>query len=162
MAMTKLDWTEPMLAKLRTMLAEEKSAESIAYEFGMVSKSAAIGHVHRLLESGKLEKGFKKRTPPVRKPNSKATGVTSKRIVRGQGNKPERVVFHELKLPEELEKFNASRPGTKLLKLKSDGCRWPVKGAGPNYLFCNAKTHDDNYCPFHASWRGAPYRRKAS
>lgn len=162
--MTRPDaWDSEKIAKLEALLIDEVSAEQIAHEFGMVSKNAVIGKVRRLVESGQLKRGFKKHPPPppkVREPRAATTGVTVQRVVRGKGNQPENVTFHEIATPPTLEAFNKKRRGKALLDVKHNQCMWPVRDEP--YLFCAMKTTEKRYCAFHAQWsKGTPYKYRA-
>ena len=154
-----MPWTDEREATAVKLWKDGLTARVIADQLGGVSRSAVIGKLHRLGQSGRTQPQRRYRTvqpPRVRRPKTKPHGakVWSEAALAARGaasaEAVERLAVQagpDIEIPIEQRKL--------LADLDRGDCHWPY-GDGPFYFCCHQAVPGQRYCEFHVKRAYAP------
>lgn len=130
-------WTDEKIAEMHRLVGQGFSASQIGRKLGC-SRNAVIGKLHRV----KVRAGIK----PMRKhPESPYKSGSPKRKYTRR---------------PKLEIVAPAPASASCGILDVTGCKWAIgfdDSVIGRYVFCNAETHDESYCPFHLKQSVASY-----
>jgi len=143
-------WTEARIAQLKRLWSAGKSAATIGFELGGISRAAVLGKIFR------LRLGPDHRAPAVDGKAWKAKQRTKrKRDTLGDIERNDAPARRRAGKPKPANNAPAARPRRKtLFELTNECCRWPYgELGGKRFLFCGAVGADISrgipYCPRH-------------
>ncbi len=130
-----MSWSDPEIAKLKSLHAKGMSAGEIAREFRGKTRNAIIGKLHRI----GLAAGGGPKPPKVKRDQMKAKATRKAAFV------PPPAKLNGVKVkPDELKGTVA------LVNLKWHHCRWPFGDDPSKMLFCGEpKVEGASYCGHH-------------
>lgn len=143
-------WTPEVVARLRSLVADGRSARQIAADLGGVTRNAVIGKVHR------LGLAFKQPVGGISKPAASMSDALTRRIVA----KVEIAAKSAASPAPDL-----GRLGICFMDLKSNTCRRPLwddisRPSFEQMRFCGAETEIGSpYCPACRAILYTPYAR---
>lgn len=146
-----VSWTDAELDTLKTMWVDGHSATQIAKAMGSVTRSAVLGKIKRLKDSGDFEVRERKVNPTLGAP-TKISKPAPKPTPK-PAPKPKAPLLPASEFPTEGNVDGMLKPVSfdkGLIELERLDCRWIVSGEGESAFFCaNAQTAGSSYCEYH-------------